>query len=342
MAVLSSYEGTTGAPPISAGGFVFYSKEGEKFSSLHQVQPGLTVNTPESYPASSQIDSYITGGTTEMVSYTGSPSSVFMRTNGSRNSIYNFAYLDKPDGRKLDSWSRWDFNPELGLVIGMTSVFNGLIVFFLRSGGNPSSPFVYVVADLHPTTTILSLFPYLDSQRPYASVSSRAGSLWPEASINFAAAFNNLSNRYFTGASMPNVPSLLASYPSEPGLTAGAIQAASVTLTNPYMRDNKGKAILSGRLTITKMLIAFKNTIGFKWEINYREAVLTEVEYNGRVLGSPNNLIGIEPITTGQKAIPIGRETRQYTLTLSARRWYPFTVTAIEWVGQFFNRVQRF
>lgn len=338
MAVMASYEDAADAKPVAAGGFIFYTKRGEKFSGLYQIQPGQTENSPESFPASSQIDSYLLGGTIEMTVTTGAPSMLFLRTDGSPNSLYTFAYLDKPDGRKMDSWSRWDFNPVLGDVIGFSPVTDGLIAFTLRVGAGG----VYVVADSCPTTTGLSLKPYLDSNRPWASVAAGTGSLTTAGSDAFAAAFDSTSARRFTGTMLPNVPALMTNYPGEPGLTAGALQEAYFEPTNPYMRDGKDKAILSGRLTVTKLIVAFRKSIGMAWTLTYREQVVSTVEFNGRIMGAPNNLIGIEPISDGQVNIPIGRETRQYTLRIAARRWYPFTLTAMEWVGQFFNRVQRF
>jgi hypothetical protein len=134
---------------------------------------------------------------------------------------------------------------------------------------------------------------------------------------------------------------LTSTYPLEPGLTVGALQEAYFVPTNPYMRDGKDKAILSGRLTVTRMTVAYKDTGGIKWAVT-SNGTTNEVEFSGRILGSPSNLIGIEPISTGQHNLPIGRETRQFSLRIAARDWHPFTVTAMEYTGQFFNRVQRF
>ncbi|MCL5460289.1 hypothetical protein M3M33_16750, partial [Loigolactobacillus coryniformis] len=78
-------------------------------------------------------------------------------------------------------------------------------------------------------------------------------------------------------------------------------------------------------------IIAFRESVGFDWSLSYRDAVVTEVSFNWRIMGDPTNVIGIEPVATGQHNIPVGRETRQYDLTIKARKWYPFTVTAIEW-----------
>jgi hypothetical protein len=263
---------------------------------------------------------------------------IFLRTTGARSSLYTFAYLDKPDGRKMDSWSRWDFNPALGIVTGLSIVTDGVLAFTLRVANNK----VYCVADLCPTTTGLSLRPYLDSQRPWSVVEAQSTSLWPNAGPAYAAAFDSTSERRFTGTLLPTVAALQASYPGEPGLVVGATNEAYVEPTNPYMRDGNGKAILSGRLTVTKLTVAFRRSTGFSWDLYYRDTLVSQVEFNGRILGSPTNQIGVEPVANGQYTVPIGRETRDYRIVVKARKWYPFTLTAIEWTGQFFNRTQRF
>jgi hypothetical protein len=339
MPVMASYEAVADAAPVAAGGFIFFVKRGDQYTNVFQIQPGQNDKSPEAFPASSQIDRYIAGGVTEMLSATGSPSLLFMRTNQSPNSLYVFAYLDKPDGRKMDAWSRWDFNAALGSIVGFSNVTDGIVTVSLRVGAGSR---VYAVADFCPVITGLSTRPYLDSVREYSLVSPGTGSVSLSSGEAWAGAFDFRSTRRLTGTLLPSIATLQTNYPGEPGLMVGAVQAASFTPTSPFMRDGKDKAILSGRLTVSKLVMAFKNSTGFAWSLTYRDEVVTDVTFNGRILGDPTNVIGIEPIATGQHNIPVGRETRQYDLTISARRWYPLTVTALEWSGQFFNRVQRF
>lgn len=340
LAVMTTYEGVADAAPIAAGGYIFYAKRGEGFSGVHQIQPGQTENTPESFPASSQLDSYLGGGIIELASATGSPSYVFLRTTGARNSIHVFTYLDKQDGRKLDSWSRWDFNAVLGPIIGMSVVVDGVLVYHLRESTNGNQ--VFTVADFVPLDTLLSKRPYLDSNRslnvlgdPNHSVSSGNYDEW-------VVALGAATPKRFNGTGLANLGPFVNQYPSEPDKIVGALQSAYFSPTNPFMRDNKEKAILSGRLTVTKKVLAFKESSGFSWTVTYRNAVVSDAMFNGRLLGDPTNAVGREPVSTGQFSIPIGRESRQYQLTVFARKWLPLTVTGLEWVGQWFNRVQRF
>jgi len=340
LAVMTNYEGVADAAPIAAGGYIFYAKRGEGFSSVHQIQPGQTENTPESFPASSQLDSYLGGGIIELASATGSPSYVFLRTTGARESIHVFTYLDKQDGRKLDSWSRWDFNAALGQIIGMSVVVDGILVYHLREGTNGTQ--VFTVADFVPLDTLLSKRPYLDSNRSIGVLGSPNHSVSSGNFDEWVVALGAATPKRFNGTGLANLANFVAQYPSEPDKIVGAKQSAYFSPTNPYMRDSKEKAILSGRLTITKKVLAFKESSGFNWTVSYRNAVVSDAEFSGRILGDPTNAIGREPIATGQFSIPIGRESRQYQLTVFARKWLPLTVTGLEWVGQWFNRVQRF
>lgn len=340
LSVMTNYEGVSDAAPIAAGSYIFYAKRGEGFSSVHQIQPGQTENTPESFPTSSQLDSYLGGGIIELASATGSPSYVFLRTTGARNSIHVFTYLDKQDGRKLDSWSRWDFNAALGPVIGMSVVVDGVLVYHLRESTNGNQ--VFTVADFVPLDTLLSKRPYLDSNRSLNVLGSPNHSISSGNYDEWVVALGAATSKRFNGTGLANLGPFVSQYPSEPDKIVGAKQAAYFSPTNPFMRDNKEKAILSGRLTVTKKVLAFKESSGFSWTVTYRNAVVSDAEFSGRILGDPTNAIGREPVSTGQFSIPIGRESRQYQLTVFARKWLPLTVTGLEWVGQWFNRVQRF
>lgn len=337
MAVMSNYAGVVDSAPVTAGGFIFYANRGKNYSSVHQIQPGQNENSPESFPASSQIDSYIRGGIIEVATIS-EPTMLMVRSTGARDTLYTFGYLDSPEGRKLDTWSRWTFNEVLGPVIGMRSVADGIVSFHLReSAGN-----VWVVADMCPVARTLSDNPYFDSQRPVAHVETGTGSVTASTTGAWSAAFDSTSVRRLLGSPLADLADLQAEFPGVGGLMVGAAQDAYFEPTSPFMRDQKGKAILAGRLTVTTMTVAFISSSGFVSKVLVPSVSTAPVTFNGRIADSPDDLIGREPITSGQSTVPIGRETRKYSLRISGRTWLPLTVTALEWVGQFFNRVQRF
>lgn len=343
MQVMSSLSNAAEAPPLAVANVIFYGQIGEKSSSVHQIQPGQVAESPESFINSSQIDTYLTGSLIELCNH-AKPTHLFVRTSGARNSVFCFSYLEKVgEGRVQDAWGRWDFNATLGPVIGMSRTPDGLLVYRLQHGikGDASGTDTWVVADLCPLTTGLALYPYLDSIRPWSQVATDDQAVHSASLGDYRIAFDSTSDFRFIGDVLLSADDLLAEFPDATGPQVGAFQDSYFIPTNPFVRDRNDKAITQGNLTVTAIVASFNDTSGYQTEITEGQA--TEVHlYNGRTMGDINDNIGREPVTDALQSIPIGRETRQYSLLIRARAWMPFTLTALEWVGQFFNRTQRF
>lgn len=357
MPVMSSHEGAGDTPPVAAGNVIFYSKQGTLAPSAHEIRPGQVAESPEAYSISSQLVTYFSGTAIEMATI-AKPSMLFLRTTENRNSIYSFTYLDTEQGRRQDAWSRWEFSDELGYIIGMTGTPDGLLVFSLRVAHGS----IWVVADVCPVASGLATYPYLDSIRPWATVATNTGSLRPSTTGDWAVAFDTSSEYQFLGATLAEQPGLATEFPAATGMWAGALQDSLFIPTNPYTRDRNGKAVLTGRLTVTKLVVAFNKSAGFDTDITANQVTTVvsnsvtsvvstvlesvtpatnSIEFNGYVFGSPEALLGRVPVTAGKTTVPIGKETTEYTAVVKARTWLPLNVTSIEWVGQFFNNTQR-
>lgn len=335
LPVMSSHEGAADIPPIAAGGLIFYSKQGGDSPSMHEIRPGAVSESPESYPVSSQLTTYFNGKAIELATV-AKPAMLFMRTDGNRSSVYTFNYLDTSQGRRQDAWGRWDFNADLGPIFGMAGTPGGLLLFTLRL----SHGIVWTVADLCPVSSDLSKLPYMDSNRPWAAVAVNTGSLRTTTPGAFAVAFDTSSEYQFLGADLADKEALTTEFPLATGLTAGAIQDSFFSPTNPFVKDRKDHAVLTGRLTITKLVISYKASSGFDTHTTSNGGDDYNL-FNGYVLGSPLSFLGRMPVSSGSTSVTIGKETTEYVTVIKARSWAPLTVTGIEWVGQSFNNPQR-
>ena len=52
-------------------------------------------------------------------------------------------------------------------------------------------------------------------------------------------------------------------------------------------------------------------------------------------------IVDAAPYENAELVVPIGREARDYRLTLGAYLWAPLTIASAEWTGQYFNRTRR-
>jgi len=336
MPVMSSHEGASDIPPIAAGGLIFYTKQGAVSPSVNEIRPGQVAESPESYPVSSQLDTYFSGQAIELVTM-AKPAMLFLRTTGVRNSVYAFTYTDTTQGRAQDAWGRWPFSAELGVIIGMSPHPSGLLLYTLRVAHDK----VWVVADVCPVDSGLATYPYLDSIRPWAVVAADNGSMRPTTPGELYTAFDTSTEYRFLGSPLAEQAALVAEFPLATGLWAGAIQESGFTPTNPFVRDRRDHAVTTGRLTVTRLSVSFTNSSGFVVTVQCKDSVPVVIDFNGLLLGSPSAILGRVPVDTGQTTVPVGKETRDYSSMFRAKTWLPLTITSMEWVGQFFNNSQR-
>lgn len=343
MPVVSSHAGADVVPPKAAGGLIFYAKTGQDSVGVFQIEPGRNAESPESFSASSQLDDYLIGQPIDLNTLS-KPSTLIVRTSGARNTLFIYSYLDTNERRLQDCWHRWDYAPILGPILGTSASDKGLLVFTLRIVADASAVTRhYAVCDLQALDTQVSKYPYLDSMRPHASVVGSPGSLHL-ATTGFAAAYDDQTDEHLLGVNDSSdtveLAQLIADAGHSTGLTLGAPYPAYWQPTNPSQRDDNGKSITAGRLVVTRLSVAFTGSSGFRSVVTAFGADAT-FTFNGRVLGDVNNVIGRVPITAGVQSIPVGRGSRDYSQTIHALTWLPMNLTAVDWVGQLFNRPQR-
>lgn len=336
MPVMSSHKGATAAQPVAAGGLIFYAKRGQEATSVEQIEPGRNEGSPESYPASSQLDDYMPGVPAELTNLS-KPSAVIVRTLGARQSLFIYSYLDNSERRLQDCWHRWNYASTLGPILGTAVVDEGLLVFTLRH----THATQWAVADLQPFDGQRSSRPYLDSIQPWTDVDGGTGSL-RTTTPNFSAAYDDSSeDNFLIGVeSLADVPDLLEELEDEASLVVGAPIEAYWTPTNPMWRGEDELAITNGRLVVTSITLAFADSSGFRSVITAHGGE-TEYAFNGRILGDPNNIVGRVPVTTGSQSIGVGRANTEYEQTIHALTWLPLRITTVTWVGQLFHRPQR-
>lgn len=324
MPVLSNHPDAADIPPVDAGGLLFYGSLAADRSAVSQMEPTLNVDSPGAFPISSQLNRYLVGNLVEMVPAT-KPTTLLVRTDGARDTVYVFQYVDFQQGRKQDAWYSVKFDPTLGAVIGVSHKGSSTLVYFLREVNGV----VWFACDELHLTGGLSTKPYLDSLRPVSAVSTITSSVY-NAAGEWRIAYDDASGKFLKGGS---VASQRTTATDEGGAWVGCLFDAYVIPSNPVMKDDQGNANTNGTLTVTYLHVSLNDTVGLDFTI---ETPKGEDTYTRTGLSAGDPLFSA-PISTRLEEIPVYEDAGEYTLTLAARKWYPLTISHMGWIGQFFK-----
>ncbi len=252
IVVLSAHEDAVSAPPINSGNYVFYGKSRAGVASLHQIQMGQLVDSPESYEVSQQLDRYLKGSPLQILALTA-PNYVVLRTSQVNHGFYVYQYMDTPAGteRLFDAWSRWEWHEDLGHCIGLSHHDGDILAYTVREqGGN-----LFAVCDRFYRETAMAAMPYFDSM-VQTQITPVPNKWWPDTSV-VSAAFDATSTYFLIGHDADKLAELAVQYPDDlDSLWMGYVSPAYVIPTNPYVRDRNDKAVVNGRLTISRYLVS--------------------------------------------------------------------------------------
>ncbi len=341
IVALSKHEGGQDTPPLAAGNLAFYAKKrgdaNARQTKLIQIQPGLLADSPQSTDVSQQLDSYIQGTATEMLVLT-TPNTVLIRTDTVRSGLYVYTYLDSPDGSKryLDAWNKWAWSPTaVGAAIGFSRTEDGdILVHMVKERAGVS----WIACERFTMAAKLSSRPYLDSLRLYVPAAN--GYLEGHQTAEQYVAFGAGANRFF-GGSLNQLAAETSDFDMT-GAYIGVGYSSYVTPTNPFVRDRNGRAITYGRTTLSSVKFSVVETGGCTAEVSHIARQTTTVtDFFGRTIGSPTNIVGVQPLMDTSLFAFVGGEVRECNYTIKSKTFLPLTITAIEWVGQHFNNTRR-
>lgn len=363
----SSISGAVDCPPVTGGSLVFFGKRRETSTEIFQMEVGDVSDTSNFTGLGLQLLDYLPGKPAQIL-YVASPSMLFVRTTEAPHSVFVFRFIDSGRQRILDSWSRFDYHPAFGLIYGM--FYHDDAVYFrvareawkdesgmVWRGGNGS--YGQDVIERQSLLPQVAGVPYLDSIRKADSVytGGGAGKDWWNQSYPFLATVFSRDRVSMYPASeeppkfakwlygtTPNVVSaaewaeVFADIPDRDMnyCVTGIMFKSEVELTSPVRRGQDGQPMMQGRLTVSRLDVYYRDSSGFVATIKSMNSEDAVLNFNGRVLGPPSNMVGIIPVTSGSTSVFIGRESKDYVCKIGSRSWMPLSITRITWTGQWF------
>jgi hypothetical protein len=338
--------------PLVVGNLLFYGKyeaaPGQSgpspyAASVSQFQLGLFEDSPEPYLVSQQLDKYIRGRPIQFEALP-SPHTVFVRTDGYDMGVYVYRFIDQPgsQSRVFDSWSRWEWSPNVGRIVGISTYKATLYVYVVRTNAQGS----WIACEQFVMDSDLSPRPYLDAIRAPDWYAGGAGFYRPgDPSVlgDVYVAGSAGSDAYFLGTQVSGFGQFYATVlgnGTKPGVV-GVAYTGSVDFTSPFVRDQNDKALVNGRLVVNRYTLSVTDTAGMD---AYRTDVTGSTRvfgFNGRRVGLSNNQVGMQPVTTATLDVPCGRANIEHRMSFRTRTWLPLTISAVEWVGQLFNNAKR-
>lgn len=357
ISVFSKYMGTGGSKPISGSGFMFYASKNDDTASIYQIQQGNFKEKSETIDLTYNIPTYIKGNVRELL-HTDSPYTIIVSSDGYKNGVYIYNYLDINNygsDRKMSSWSRWEWDKTLGFISGMTTAgAKGLFIFTLRRNQQGDGDNWCMVSDYFSLENTMDDKPYLDSNRLYSDKDTGLvpynGFAWGPGPdfVNTCYGIGGKDDpKIFVGIrhgeySEYNPEAVFTDDYAGHNIYQGISFDSYVSPTNPKVTDNSGNPILASKLSVVKYDIYMKDSGGVLLSVNTdSRGEVSFGKYSGREIGWTTSQLGTQPVSTGKMSMFVARNSMEFTYKIQSYKWLPISITDIEYQCRFLYRSKR-
>ena len=345
----TSYTVSPVCRPVAVGDTLYFaSQSGRSGLLLEYVYNDETISDTAT-DVSKHCLGYIPSSLVSMVGDT-TTGSVVCLSSDDRSRLWFYRFYWSGDERAMSSWGSWHFD---NCTIHDISIVDQHLYVAL-SRDNHSGELILERVDLSEALPIkFTWLPRLDhsvsATGVYDSGTNTTSWTFPDGRAPKGSVVGISSTDFPTSLQMlvvDNVTRISGSVLQAPGdwsggeVMFGESFSSSVPLSKLYVRDERGTALIYGRLQVRVMEFAHADTGFYQVIVTPKQRPSRTHTFNGRILGSADNIIQGFPIQSGTMRVPIVSRGDTVRIEIRNDTFLPHTISSASWSG-FYNDMYR-
>lgn len=307
--VVSRFDMDMNIEPLAHGPYVYFWSSNLRNSQLWEHAPNPDGESWDAVQVTSHVPTYVSGKVRRSVGSTIEKAMFFPAMdveNKGVTHIYAHNYLYNGREKVQNAWQKWEFSGEVvDVTMKQDELF--LVVYYPDEG---KSYLEKITLSYDRLKAELGHSVFLDRREEVDNTY-----ILPE---NDPRELHVFQGRYFVG------------FPYD----------MKMTLSQFFPRDND-KAVQGGHLQLHYLELHFNETTYFSVEITRQGRASKTVQYTGRRLGSLNNLLGVVPVDSGKKKVPIHSRSDNVQITVINDSVFDSVFQTADWEALYVNRARR-
>lgn len=343
---ITAYPNNYYTKPQAAGENVFFAFNASGYTGVRELFTDSYTDTRKAFPITDYVSKYIPGNATQLLAQPNY-NTMIIRTDKDEAVLYIYDWLWQGEQKVQSAWHKWTFDGSVKYVFYVGDKIyvvynrdNSLWMDYMYILNDPESTGLnYSIGVDHRTeidaeyniyTGLYSFtLPYV-ADDPIFTISTGGY----DEDIGSAVNWTKISTyEYQTRDKLSNKTDLK--------LIAGVKFKSRYQPTQPTVKDARDRVIGLDSIIMSNLFIHYELTGHFLVTVQDKWGDGHSYRFDGRWMGSPNNLIGSPVLENGTFRVPVRRRAEDMTLEISTDSHYPFTLRDMEMDGTFHQRGQR-
>lgn len=342
LVLTSAFEAELQAKPVGAGRNVFFATNFGSYTGIREffVESGTDIN--DSRAITQHVKRYVEGRVTKL-SASSNYDTLIVQTDKDERELYWYQYIWTDTEKVQSSWSKLIMQSPVKYVF-----FDEETVYIVQQDGT----------DYYLTRMSLDVQNSLGMDY-HVHLDNRFDVF--EVSRQFVLPYDYLRNQNLVAVQGPDCPTPGLTVPIESieydpeygyvvtlkrdmlggDIVVGSTYRSRYMPTMPQVKDRDGVKVGTGNFVISKFRVSLSATGEIIGQTLSRYGDGPEVRFNARIVGYPDNQVGIQPLSDDEFSMPFSNKVDLAEVQFYTASHLPMTMLDIEWEGQYMKRGRR-
>ena len=345
---VTAYTCQVGVPPVAFGNAVLFPMTYGASSGILIYNKDAQVESDKATQISNHVQGLMQGDVTVMDADSTLEMCVVKTSNSPPNTLYVYEQYTEFDEARQRSWSVWEFN---GVVRDCKLIKNKLVVLLQRG--------TLVIEEIILNTRIANDDDriFLDNKMELTVQKlTNFDALYVELPLSIHT-FNELKVVYNKDAQYPLSEVKISQFSSGNRLNidnseydyiqegdtviVGTPFRSSYIPTRPFRWTEAGQVVTTDKLRVSRFTLSLVDSADVSMSIKSEIYPEETQEFNSRIVGGLNNLVGVQPFTTGDVQFSFSKEADLAVPEFFTEGYLPLTIAGISWFGQYHEPSRR-
>jgi len=342
LVLSTAFEAELNAKPVPAGRNVFFATNHGRFTGVREFYTEGNTDINDTRPITQHVKEYMLGRVARLIA-SSNYDMLLVQTTQETNTVYVYQYIWQDNEKVQAAWHKWIMPDSVEFTF-----FDEELIYFITKDGADNYNLIRMSLDVYPNSGIE--YPvYLDMRFDVPDLYTAFFLPYPELRF-YPLVVVQGEDCPNPGMTVPITEIELHpdqdTYPGQyvarlkydlggGSAVVGASYLSEYRPTMPFVKDKDGVVVGTAKLKVRQFLISLNNTGHIIGKLLSKYGDGEPVEFQGRIVGAIENVVGVTSISEEQFVMPFREQTDRADYIVYTDRHLPMTLLEIEYVGQY-------
>lgn len=344
---ITAYPANINVQPQAGGENIFFAYNASGYTGIRELFTDNLTDNKRALPITDYVSKYLVGKCNQLLA-SANFNTMMIRTDDNLSRIFVYDWLWQAEQKVQSAWHTWLFDGE---VMHVWYIEEKMYLIYTK-GGKTYMDYLHMVND--PADDLLVYSTKLDHKTKVTATYNNANGLYeftlPYLRDDVVATVNSGGDQHLLGSAITAVyvgdgkwttADAISDNKLPVVLLCGVKYKSRYIPTQPVVKDYRERVIGLDSIIMSNMYVHYEVTGHLRMKVIPKAGKVHDYRFDGRWMGSLNNLVGSPVLENGTYRAPIRQRAEELQIEIYSDSHYPLTIRDLEIDGTFHQRGQR-